>query len=84
MDQVKIVEDNLWKIWSDMICLSRPYPLKFFKDCLPQFLLGPFLNNLIQIWTLKPKEKTKYTVSHHLYNLPKHELYLRNFEDPCF
>ena len=29
-----------------MICLSRPYPFKFFKGCLPQTLLGPFLNNL--------------------------------------
>ena len=29
--------------------LSRPYPLKFFKDCLPQNLLHPFLNTLSQI-----------------------------------
>ena len=27
-------------------CLSRPYPFKFFKGCLPQILLGPFLNTL--------------------------------------
>ena len=27
-----------------MICLSRPYHFKFFKDCLRQILLGPFLN----------------------------------------
>ena len=26
--------------------LSRPYPFKFFKSCLPQILLGPFLNTL--------------------------------------
>ena len=44
MDQVKFVEDNLYKIWSDMICLGRPYHFKFFKGCLPQILLGPFLN----------------------------------------
>ena len=25
-------------------CLGRPYHFKFFKDCLPQILLGPFLN----------------------------------------
>ena len=25
-------------------CLSRPYSFKFFKGCLPQVLLGPFLN----------------------------------------
>ena len=29
-----------------MVCLSRPYPLKFFKSCLPQILLSPFLNTL--------------------------------------
>ena len=26
--------------------LSRPYRFKFFKGCLPQILLGPFLNTL--------------------------------------
>ena len=26
--------------------LSRPYPFIFFKGCLPQTLLGPFLNTL--------------------------------------
>ena len=31
-------------------CLSRPYPSKFFKGCLPQILLGPFLNTLSHIW----------------------------------
>ena len=29
-----------------MVCLSRPYPFKFFKGCFPQILLGPFLNTL--------------------------------------
>ena len=32
-----------------MVCLSRPYHFKFFKGCLPQILLGPFLNTLTQI-----------------------------------
>ena len=27
-----------------MVCLDRPYHCKFFKGCLPQILLGPFLN----------------------------------------
>ena len=31
-------------------CLSRPYPSKSFKGCLPQILLGPFLNTLSHIW----------------------------------
>ena len=48
--------------WSSKICgrqplkelkgyglLRRPYPLKLFKDCFPQILLGPFLNTLFQI-----------------------------------
>ena len=29
--------------------ISRPYYFKFFKGCLSQILLGPFLNTLIQI-----------------------------------
>ena len=33
MDQVKFVED-------------RPYHVKFFKGCLSQILLGPFLDIL--------------------------------------
>ena len=30
-----------------MVCLSRLYPFKFFKGCLPQILLGPFLNTCL-------------------------------------
>ena len=32
-----------------MVCSSRPYPFKFFKGCLRQILLGPFLNTLSHI-----------------------------------
>ena len=33
-----------------MVCLMvRPYPLKFFKGCPLQILLGPFLNILSQM-----------------------------------
>ena len=49
MDQVKYMEDSLWKIWSDMVCLSRPYHFKFFKACLLQVLLCPFLSTLTQL-----------------------------------
>ena len=36
-----------------MVGLSRPYPFKFFKGCLRQNLLSPFLNTLSQMkWTL--------------------------------
>ena len=45
---------NLWMtafikfeaVWS---ALDIPYLFKFFKGCLPQILLGPFLNTLPQI-----------------------------------
>ena len=29
-----------------MVCPSQPYHPKFFKGCLPQILLDPFLNTL--------------------------------------
>ena len=32
-----------------MVCLGRPYPINVFKGCLPQVLLGQFLNTLSQI-----------------------------------
>ena len=50
----KIMENNLQKTWSDMVCLNRPYPFKFFKGCLPQILLGPFLNTLSQMSRRRP------------------------------
>ena len=46
LDQVKFIEDNLYEIWRDMVCLSRLYSFKFFKGSLSQILLGPFLNTL--------------------------------------
>ena len=55
MDQVKFVEDSLWKIWSGMVCFRQTIPLHFFfKGCLGQILLGPFLNTLTQM----PKQNT--------------------------
>ena len=41
---------------SDMVCLSRPYDFKLFKGCLPQILLGPFLNTLSHILVLVSRE----------------------------
>ena len=32
-----------------MVCLSRLHHFKFFKGCLPQIFLGPFLNTLTRI-----------------------------------
>ena len=44
----KIMWDKLFKNGPSEICgrhplKSRPYPFKFFKDCLPQILFVPFL-----------------------------------------
>ena len=42
-------------------CLGRPYHFNFFKACLPQILLGPFLNTLTHLPTtgiLNPKGLT--------------------------
>ena len=39
-----------WVDWvSFVVCLSRLYPLKLFKGCLPQYLLSPFLKTLSQL-----------------------------------
>ena len=45
----KICERQLLKIWSDVVCLNRPYHFRFFKGCLSQNILGAFLNTLSQI-----------------------------------
>ena len=39
--------------------LSRPYHFKFFKGCLPQILLGSFLNTLTH---LHQKNKKKHAL----------------------
>ena len=49
MDQVKFVEDSLKKIWSDFVCLGRPYHFKFYKGCILLILLGPFVNTLTHL-----------------------------------
>ena len=35
-----------------MVGLSRPYPFKLFKGCLPQILLGPSLHTLSYLFFL--------------------------------
>ena len=52
---------NLWKtalkkfegIWSRVP--YGPYPFKFYKGCLPQILLGPFVNSLSQLFLIQFK-----------------------------
>ena len=46
MNQVKFVDENRQKYWNDIICLNRPYKLNYFKGCLQQILLCPFLDTL--------------------------------------
>ena len=45
-----------------MVSLSRLYPFKFFKGCLPKNLLSPLLNTLSQIQGEKayPPQGQKY------------------------
>ena len=53
MNQINFVE----VCGSENLCLSRPYPFKCFKDCLPQILLGSFLNTLtpLRLYFIFPK-----------------------------
>ena len=50
MCQVKFAGDSLEKVWSDLVCWGRPCQFKFFKSCLPQYLLGIFLNTLTHVY----------------------------------
>ena len=45
MDQEKFAEDGLQKVWS----VADHITSNFFKGCLPQILLGLFLNTLRQV-----------------------------------
>ena len=49
MDQVKFMEDSLWKIWGDIVYLGRTSHFKLFKACFPQILLGLILYTLSQM-----------------------------------
>ena len=46
-----------------MICLSRPYPFKFFKGYLPQILPGPLLNTLSHMLLSEETEKSNENFS---------------------
>ena len=64
-------KENLWKaafkkfevIWSALVCLGKPYHFTFFKGCLPQILLSPFLNTLCHVF---PKTENICFSSKHL------------------
>ena len=38
------------KNFKGYVLLSRQHPIKFCKCCLPEILLGPFLNTLSQMY----------------------------------
>ena len=46
VDLLNFAEDSFYQISRDMVCLSRPYPLKLFKGCLPQNLISLLFNTL--------------------------------------
>ena len=53
LESMKAYDEHDWyflkfisQLWSYMVCLSRPYHFKFFKDYLPQILFGSSLNTL--------------------------------------
>ena len=59
---------NLKRYGLLQIYWSRPYHFKFFKGCLPQILLSPFLNTLSHIfgwnsWELYFGNSTNYVIS---------------------
>ena len=43
-----------------MVSLSRPYPFKFFKCCLPQNLLSPLLNTLTHLYMTNKNKYLRY------------------------
>ena len=49
MVEIINIATTLFTGHSNDIWVSRPYHFKFFKGCLPQILLGPFLNTLTHI-----------------------------------
>ena len=52
MDLINFVEDSLWKIWSDIVCLSDMVDhitSNFLKAVFSQILLGPFLDTLTHL-----------------------------------
>ena len=63
MNQVKFVEGSLQKK-IEGISYHRSYHFKFFKGCLPQISLGPFLNTLSHLYTSNNANNSNNTLSH--------------------
>ena len=50
----------------DIIWISRPYLFQFFKGCLPQIFLVPFLNVLIRCCIVLVVNKSFLRIIHHV------------------
>ena len=48
-----------------MVCLRRPYHFKLFKGCLPQILLGLFLNTLPHLYEDEHIARFSYALTYH-------------------
>ena len=48
-----------------MVCLRRPYHFKLFKGCLPQILLGLFLNTLPHLYEDEYIARFSYALTYH-------------------
>ena len=53
-----------------MVCLSRAFPFRFFKGCLPQILLGPYFIPYVLEKPLWLKQEKKEKEDHEIRNLP--------------
>ena len=67
MDQVKFVEDSLEKF----------ILLEFFKDCIPQTLLGPFLNTLTYLISITSLIKALFEKKYLSFSFIRHSLLLQ-------
>ena len=80
MDQVKLLEESLLKNWRDMVCLSRPYPFKYFKSCHPQILFKPFLNTLSHLKSRRLKFPMEIFLISNFSVSELHGKYLKRYE----
>ena len=66
-----------------MVYLGRPNQFKFFKDCLPQIWLGPFLNTLNHL-PLTSKTKLPFGITDFIQNLtdPRLEDIMESVDEP--
>ena len=68
----KAFKSGLSKICGRQPALGKPYPFKFLKGCcLPQILLGPFLNTLSQLTLTLKRLRGQFEVFSKMYFLER-------------